>query len=86
MHHYSLFQPQLSKLAVPSAFPEYFNFAEMDLPEATQACEHEAISLEESIFRAGPQGVDDFIAALQKVQENATELKAAAQKWRIEHQ
>jgi len=86
MHHYSLFQPQLSKLAVPSAFPEYFNFAEMDLPEATQACEHEAISLEESIFRAGPQGVDDFISALQKVQENATELKAAAQKWRIEHQ
>jgi dTDP-4-amino-4,6-dideoxygalactose transaminase len=85
MHHYSLFQPQLSKLAVPSAFPEYFNFAEMDLPEASQACEHEAISLEESIFRAGPQGVDDFVAALQKIQVNAAELKAAAEKWRAEH-
>ena len=84
MHHYSLFQPQLSKLAVPSAFPEYFNFAEMDLPEATQACEHEAIVLGESIFRSGAKGVDDFITALQKVQKNAAELKAAAEKWRAE--
>jgi len=86
MHHYALFQPQLSKLAVPSAFPEYFNFAKMDLPEATQACEHEAVSLEECVFRAGPQGVDDFVAALQKVRENAAELKAAAEKWRAENQ
>ena len=82
MHHYALFQPQLSKLAVPSAFPEYFNFAEMDLPVATQASEHEAIVVEESVFRAGPQGIDDFAAALRKVQENAAELKAAAEKMR----
>ena len=84
MHHYKLFQPQLSKLAVPSAFPEYFNFAEMALPVATQACEHEAISVEESVFRAGPQGIDDFVAALRKVQENAAELKAAAEQWRAD--
>lgn len=85
MHHYALFQPQLSKLAVPSAFPEYFNFDEMDLPQAARAAEHEAISLEESIFRAGPQGVDDFIAALTKVQAHAAELKGAAEKWRTEN-
>ena len=84
MNHYALFQPLLSKLAVPSAFPEYFNFAEMDLPEATRAAEHEAIVLEECVFRAGPQGVDDFVAALQKVHENAWELKVAAEKWRTE--
>ena len=86
MNHYALFQPQLSKLAVPSAFPEYFNFAEMELPEATRAAEHEAVVLEESVFRAGPQGVDDFVAALQKVRENAAELKVAAEKWRAEIQ
>jgi L-glutamine:2-deoxy-scyllo-inosose/3-amino-2,3-dideoxy-scyllo-inosose aminotransferase len=51
MHHYSLFRPQESKLAVPSAFPEYFNFDKMSLPEAERACEHEAVWLEESIFR-----------------------------------
>ena len=86
MNHYALFQPQLSKLAVPSAFPEYFNFAEMELPEATRAAEHEAVVLEESVFRAGPQGVDDFVAALQKVRKNAAELKVAAEKWRAEIQ
>jgi len=86
MHNYKLFQPQLSKLPVPSAFPEYFDFAAMDLPDATQACEHEAVVLGESVFRAGPQGVDDAIAALQKVQANAAELKAAGDKWHAENQ
>jgi len=85
MNNYTLFQPKLSRLPVPSAFPEYFNFEEMDLPEATQACEHEAVVFGESVFRAGPQGVDDAIAALKKVQENASELKAAAEKWRAEN-
>ena len=75
MHNYDLFQPQRSKLAVPNAFPEYFNFKDMHLPEATRACEHEAVWLDESVFRAGPQGVDEVIAALKKVQRNAVELK-----------
>lgn len=75
MHHYDLFQPQRSKLAVPNAFPEYFNFKDMRLPEATRASEHEAVWLDESIFRAGPQGVDEVITALRKVQRNAGELK-----------
>ncbi|MCJ7700886.1 MAG: hypothetical protein MUO62_04840, partial [Anaerolineales bacterium] len=79
-----LFQPQLSKLPVPSAFPEYFNFDQIKVPEATRACEHEALTLAESVFRAGPEGVDDFVAALRKVQENATELRAAAEKYRAE--
>ncbi|MBI5295456.1 MAG: DegT/DnrJ/EryC1/StrS family aminotransferase [Chloroflexi bacterium] len=75
MHNYDLFQPQRSKLAVPNTFPEYFNFKDMHLPEATRASEHEAVWLDESIFRAGPQGVDEVIAALRKVQRNAGELK-----------
>lgn len=70
MHNYELFQPQLSKLAVPSAFPEKFKFQEMNLPEATRACEHEAVWFDESIFRTDHQGVDDAVAALKKIQEN----------------
>lgn len=76
MHRYELFQPKLSRLPVPSAFPQYFEFEKMTLPEAERACEHEAVWLEESIFRAGPQGVDDAIAAIKKVQSHASDLLA----------
>jgi dTDP-4-amino-4,6-dideoxygalactose transaminase len=78
MNNYELFQPQKSALAVPNAFPEYFKFNETDLPEATRACEHEAVWLDESIFRAGTKGVDDAVAAIKKIQQNAAELKSAA--------
>jgi dTDP-4-amino-4,6-dideoxygalactose transaminase len=73
MHHYDLFQPQLSKLPVPSAFPERFQFDQMHLPEAERACEHEAVWLDESIFRDGKQGVDDTVAALKKIQSALTD-------------
>jgi hypothetical protein len=82
MHHYELFQPQLSKLAVPSVYPERFKFDEMSYPEAERACEREAVWLDESIFRAGPKGVDDAVAAMKKIQENGAALAEAAQKYR----
>lgn len=85
MHNYSLFQPLKSKLAVPSVFPEYFKFEEMNLPEATRACEHEAVWLDEAVFRTGPKGVDDAITAIKKIQENARELAEAAQKLREQY-
>ena len=85
MHNYTLFQPQKSKLAVPSAFPEYFNFEEMNLPEATRACEHEAVWLDEAVFRSGSKGVDDAVAAIKKIQENAGELAEAEQRLREEY-
>ena len=75
MTNYTLFQPDLSKLPVPSAFPEYFAFEQIDVPEASRAAEEEAIAVAENVFRAGQKGVDDFVAALKKVQENAGELK-----------
>lgn len=78
MHHYELFQPQLSRLPVPSHFPEYFRFGEMDLPEAERACQQEAVWLDEAIFRAGKQGVDDAVAALKKIYDQREELAAAA--------
>ncbi len=82
MHHYELFQPQKSKLAVPNAFPEHFRFERMALPEATRACEHEAVWLDESVFRAGRGGVDDAVAALRKIQGNSAELRNAAEEIR----
>ncbi len=85
MHHYTLFQPQKSKLAVPSAFPEYFAFDEMNLPEATRACEHEAVWLDEAVFRSGVGGVDDAVTALKKIQEHAKELAEASQKLREQY-
>jgi dTDP-4-amino-4,6-dideoxygalactose transaminase len=82
MHRYELFQPRNSKLAVPNAFPERFNFSEMSFPVAEQACEHEAVWLDESIFRSGRKGVDDAVAAIKKIQRNAKELAKAAEELR----
>ena len=70
MHHYDLFQPELSRLPVPSAFPQYFQFERMSFPASEQACEHEAVWLDENIFRGGAQAVDDTVAALKKLVEN----------------
>ena len=74
MNHYELFQPQLSKLPVPTAFPERFNFEAMDLPVAEKASQQEAVWLGEAIFRAGPKGVDDVVAALRKIYEQRGSL------------
>lgn len=80
MNNYTLFQPQKSKLAVPSAFPEYFDFKTMKLPAAQRACEHEAVWLDENIFRAGQKGVDDAAAAIRKIRANAGELIEARER------
>jgi dTDP-4-amino-4,6-dideoxygalactose transaminase len=82
MNNYTLFQPQKSKLAVPNAFPEYFDFKNMKLPVAERACEHEAVWMDEAIFRTGPKGVDDAVAAIKKIQQNAEELNKAADELR----
>jgi dTDP-4-amino-4,6-dideoxygalactose transaminase len=77
MHHYELFQPKLSRLPVPSAFPQFFEFDKMSFPVAEQACEEEAVWLDESAFRAGQKGVDDVIHALKKILANTDELAEA---------
>jgi hypothetical protein len=74
MHHYSLFQPKLSKLAVPSAFPQYFNFDMMHFLVAEQAGEADAVWLDESIFRSDEKGIDDVILALKKLLSHRDEL------------
>ncbi|MGD0707301.1 MAG: DegT/DnrJ/EryC1/StrS family aminotransferase [Anaerolineaceae bacterium] len=75
MHHYDLFQPWLSRLPVPSAFPERFQFEKLHFPEAERASEDEAVWLNEAIFRAGKQGVDDVVNALKKLLDNRSEMQ-----------
>ncbi len=84
MHRYDLFQPLNSRLPVPSAFPERFDFEKMHLPVA-ERCRRESVWLDERVFRAGRKGVEDVVEALRKILDNANELKAAEeelrQKW-----
>jgi len=76
MHRYTLFRPHLSRLPVPAAFLERFRFDTLSFPEAERACEREAVWLDECIFRAGRQGVEDAVSAIRKVQAHAEELTA----------
>jgi len=48
----------------------------MHFPEAERASEHEAVWLDECIFRADRQGVDDVATAIRKIQAHAAELGA----------
>jgi dTDP-4-amino-4,6-dideoxygalactose transaminase len=74
MHHYDLFQPHNSRLAVPNAFPEHFDYSQTSFPVAERAGEQESVWLPECVFRDGQRGIDDFITALNKVQANGAEL------------
>jgi len=79
MSRYDLFQPGLSKLPVPSAFPEYFDFENMSLPETERASQVESVWMGESIFRSGQKGVDDLVNAMQKMVENRDGLAKLSQ-------
>lgn len=74
MNRYDLFQPGLSKLAVPTAFPEYFEFDKMSFPVTKRASEEISVWMGESILRSGEEGVDDLIAGLHKMAENQNAL------------
>ena len=74
MSRYDLFQPYLSHLAVPSAFPEYFQFDQMSFPVTEKAAEETTVWMGESIFRAGRQGIDDLIAGVKKLVAHRGEL------------
>jgi dTDP-4-amino-4,6-dideoxygalactose transaminase len=78
MHRYDLFQPHLSRLPVPSAFPEYFNFEEMSFPVAEVASEEESVWMGEAIFRSGKQGIDDLVNGLEKLHEHRAKLPKLA--------
>lgn len=75
MHRNEIFNPRNSKLAIPSAFPERFDYSKQSLPETERAAELEAVWLDECIFRSGREGVDDVVAALKKLTENREEMR-----------
>ncbi len=80
MYRYELFQPMASRLAVPSAFPQYFDYEAMRLPVVERVSGAEAMWLGEEIFRAGASGVDDVISALRKVQAALTREPSLAER------
>ncbi|MCE2473795.1 MAG: DegT/DnrJ/EryC1/StrS family aminotransferase, partial [Anaerolineae bacterium] len=68
MYRYDLFRPNDSRLAVPSAFPEYFDLENMHLPVTERISAREGMWLDEEIFRDGEVAVDEVVSALKKVQ------------------
>ena len=74
MHIYTLFQPHLSRLPVPSTYPERLTFHPGQFPVAERVATQEAVWLDENVFRARLQGVDDVVAALRKVYESREAL------------
>jgi dTDP-4-amino-4,6-dideoxygalactose transaminase len=76
MYRYDLFQPTHSRLPVPSAFPQRFKFDALHLPEVERAAEREAVWLNENVFRAGREGVDDVVDALMKIYEHRAVLRS----------
>jgi dTDP-4-amino-4,6-dideoxygalactose transaminase len=74
MSRYDLFQPSLSRLPVCVEHADRLDPARMSFPVAESAAEREAVYLNECVFRAGRQGVQDVVDALAKVQANAAEL------------
>ncbi len=78
MHQYELFQPGLSRLPVPSAYPEYFQFDQMSFPVTERAAGRESVWMKEAIFRAGEKGVDDLIAGIRKLDKNRDKLPKLA--------
>ncbi len=68
MYRYDLFRPRDSRLAVPSAFPQYFDLENMRLPVTERISAREGLWLDEEIFREGKGAVDEVVSALRKVQ------------------
>lgn len=68
MHHYDLFQPELSNMPVAKAHPEKFKFDQMNLPVSEAAGERESVWLDERIFRGERADVDAAVDALKKIQ------------------
>ena len=74
MSRYDLFQPSLSRLPVAVEYADRLDPANMSFPVAERAALREAVYLNENIFRAGPNGVQDTVEALAKVQAHAATL------------
>jgi dTDP-4-amino-4,6-dideoxygalactose transaminase len=77
MSRYDLFQPALSRLPVAVEHADRLDPARMSFPVAEDAALRRTVYLDENVFRAGRQGVEDAVTALAKVQRHAAELAQA---------
>jgi dTDP-4-amino-4,6-dideoxygalactose transaminase len=77
MSRYDLFQPALSRLPVAVEHADRLDPARMSFPVAEDAALRRTVYLDENVFRAGRQGVEDAVTALAKVQGHAAELAQA---------
>jgi dTDP-4-amino-4,6-dideoxygalactose transaminase len=75
--NYDLFQPSLSRMPVAVEFAERLDPSRMSFPVAEAAGLRESVYIDENVFRAGDQGVDDAVEAIAKVQANASELASS---------
>ena len=71
-----LFQPSLSRLPVALQYPERLDVAEMEFPVADRAGSVESIYLDENVFRAGAQGIEDAVDAIVKVQRLLPDVRS----------
>ena len=74
MSRYDLFQPALSRLPVAVEHADRLDLSRMSFPVAEAAGLRESVYLDENVFRAGREGVDDAVEALAKIQRHADEL------------
>jgi dTDP-4-amino-4,6-dideoxygalactose transaminase len=74
MSRYDLFQPSRSRLPVAVEFADRLDPSKMSFPVAEDAGLRRSIYLQENVFRAGREGIDDAIEAIAKVQKHADEL------------
>jgi dTDP-4-amino-4,6-dideoxygalactose transaminase len=72
--NYDLFQPGLSRLPVAVQHADRLDPARMSFPVAEAAGLREAVYIDENVFRAGTQGVEDAVEAIAKVQRHAAEM------------
>jgi dTDP-4-amino-4,6-dideoxygalactose transaminase len=75
MSRYELFQPSRSRLPVAVEFADRLDPSTMSFPVAEDAGLRRSIYLQENVFRAGSEGIDDVVEALAKVQKHADELQ-----------
>jgi dTDP-4-amino-4,6-dideoxygalactose transaminase len=74
MSRYELFQPSRSRLPVAVEFADRLDPSKMSFPVAEDAGLRRSIYLQENVFRAGREGIDDAVEALAKIQKHADEL------------
>ena len=75
MSRYDLFQPHLSRLPVCVEHAEALDPSRWSFPVAEEAGERRAVYLNENVFRAGREGVEQVVEAIAKVQRHAEELR-----------